>query len=425
MFEVAYLLINAFSTYIVLYAYSLTLGKRKSEDAVYYASVFGYYLVTSLVYLLFNTPLLNILGNIILLFIITLNFDASIKKRIIVALSFFAFVVAIESIVVMVYNMLDLSPHSRTYEMSIIWGMVIAKILTFILCGTILRKLNLKNRVKMATKQMFSVTIVTMGVLVLSYVLITMNYENMVLELISIISLFCICIFLFSFISITSKEFYEKEQRKLLEIQSDSYLNELKVVNKTQNEIRFLKHNMTNHLNTIQVLIDKGNYAKALEYIQSISRTMNNAEKVSNTNILELDSIINFKISSASEHGIKVNASIQVKEDLRICPQDYISVIGNLFDNAIEAVKNKNIENKDKYINLTIGVMHSLCVIIIENPYCHTIIKSDGKFLSTKKHQKGHGYGLLYVKNIADKYNGTINISYENNFIIEISMINN
>ena len=200
MFEVAYLLINAFSTYIVLYAYSLTLGKQRSEDAVYYASVFGYYLVTGLVYLLFNTPLLNILGNIILLFIITLNFDASIKKRIIVALSFFAFVVAIESIVVMVYNMLDLSPHSRTYEMSIIWGMVIAKILTFILCGTILRKLNLKNRVKMTTKQMLSVTIVTMGVLVLSYVLITMNYENMVLELISIISLFCICIFLFNFI---------------------------------------------------------------------------------------------------------------------------------------------------------------------------------------------------------------------------------
>jgi len=69
--------------------------------------------------------------------------------------------------------------------------------------------------------------------------------------------------------------------------------------------------------------------------------------------------------------------------------------------------------------------MHSLCVIIIENPYCHTIIKSEGKFLSTKRHQKGHGFGLLNVKNIVDKYNGTINILHENNFIIEISMINN
>lgn len=425
MFEVCYLLINAFSTYLVLYAYSLTLGKRKSEDAVYYLSVFGYYLITSLVYLLFNTPFLNILANIELLFIISMNYNASIKKRIIVALSFFAFVVAFESIVVMVYNMLDLSPHSRTNEMSIIWGMVIAKLLTYIMCGTILRKLNLKNKEKMTTKQMLSVTVVTMGVLVLAYVLITMNYENMALELISIIALLCICIFLFNFISITSKEFYEKEQRRRLEIQSDSYLNQLKVVNKTQNEIRFLKHNMTNHLNTIQVLIDKGNYPKALEYIQSISRTMSNTEKVSITNVLELDSIINFKVSSAAEHGIKVNANIQVEEEIKICPQDYISVIGNLFDNAIEAVINKHIENKDKYINFTLGIIHSLFVIIIENPYCHTILKNDGKFLSTKQHQKGHGYGLLNVENIIEKYSGTINISHENNFIIEISMINN
>ena len=421
MFETFYLIINGFASYIVLYAYSLILGRRKSDRLGHYLTFFAYFLITSLVYLLFNTPLLNILSNIIVLFVITFNYKASLTKRIIAALSFFVFIAAIESIVVTVYNMLDLPQH-RTAEMSLIWGMAISKLLTFIMCGTILRRLDIKNRVKMTVRQVLSVSIVALGILVLTYVLMTLHYENAVLELASIISLFIICIFIFNFVNITSKEYYEKEQKKLLEMQSDSYLNELTIVNKAQNEIRFLKHDMANHLNTIQALIVKGEKAKAAEYIQSISKKMNSIEKVSNTSIAELDSIINFKVSSAKENEIKVNATIQVKEPIQISPQDYISIIGNLFDNAIEAVNNRHIE--DKYIHFTIGSINGLFVIVIENPYYHTVLKSNDRFVTTKKRQKDHGYGLLNVETIVHKYNGTIHISYEKNFIVEISMVN-
>ena len=421
MFETFYLIINGFSTYIILYAFSLTLGKRKSALGVYCLTFLAYFLVSSLVYLLFDTPLLNIICNIALMFVMTFNYEASITKRIIVALLFFVFMAAIESIVVMVYNMLDL-PHPRTAEMSVIWGMAISKLLSLILCGTILRRLDLKNRMRMTVKQVLSVSVVAIGILVLTYVLITLQYDNTVLELISITSLFVICIFIFNFVNITSKEFYEKEQKKLLEMKSDSYLNELTIVNKAQNDIRFLKHDIANHLNTIQALIIRGDMAKAQSYIQSISKKMNSIEKVSNTNIAELDSIINFKVSCAHELDIKVHASIQIKEGIQVSPQDYISIIGNLFDNAIEAVNNKHIENR--CIRFTIGSINGLLVIVIENPYHHTVLKSNGRFLTTKRRQKDHGYGLLNVETIVRKYNGTMHISYEKDFIVEISMIN-
>ncbi len=422
MFEIFYLIINGFSSYIVLYAYSLILGKRKSERAGYYLTFLAYFLVTSIVYLLFNTPILNILSNIVVLFAMSFNYEASITKRIIAALSYFVFMAAIESIVVMVYNMLDLSPHQKTAEMTLIWGMAISKLLTFLLCVIILRRFDLKNRMKMTFKQVLSVFVVAIGILVLTYVLMTLRYVNMVLELISITSLFVICIFIFNFVNITSKEYYEKEQKKLLEMKSDSYLNELTIVNKAQNEIRFLKHDIANHLNTIQLLIMRGDAAKAQDYIQSISKKMSSIEKVSNSNIAELDSIINFKVSSARECEIKVNPTIQIKEGLQISPQDYISIIGNLFDNAIEAVNNKHIE--DRYINFTIGSINGLFVVAMENPYHHTVLRSNGRFLTTKRRQKDHGYGLLNVETIVRKYNGTTHISYDKNFIVEISMVN-
>ncbi len=421
LFETFYLIFNAFSTYIVLYAYSFILGKRKTGPVVFYLSFAGYFIISSLMYLLFDVPLLNLAINILLWLAISFNYQASLAKKIIAVVSLFVFMAAIESIVVMLYNVLGLQ-YKKTAEMTLIWGMSVSKLLTFILCGTVLRKIDIKNKVKMTVRQTLSVFLVSAGILFLTYVLMTIQYNNRVLELISIISLFIICIFIFYFINITSKEYHDKEQKKQLEMQSNSYLHELNIVNKAQKEIRFIKHDMANHLNTIQSLVMSGEMKKAGDYIKSISKKMNATEKVSNTDIAELDSIINFKVSTAKENSIRVNESIQIKEKVLIPPQDYISIIGNLFDNAIEALVASRID--DKYINFTIGSINGLFVIVFENPYRRPVLTSGGIFLTTKRAQKDHGFGLINVETIVSKYNGTVHISYDKNFVVELSMIN-
>jgi sensor histidine kinase regulating citrate/malate metabolism len=250
----------------------------------------------------------------------------------------------------------------------------------------------------------------------------TMYYESMALVLVSIMTLCTVCIFIFNFISITLRSHNEEQLKKSLELQSESYLNELKIVNRAQNEIRYLKHDIVNHLNTIQALINQNNYSEIQKYIASITGTLKKTVKVSNTGIEELDSIINLKISKANESGIKVDANIRIEKVIKIEPQDYVSIIGNLFDNAIEAVA--RVDSDCKHIDFKIGLITSLLVIRIENPYRHKIVTRDNEFLSTKQNRKIHGFGLMHVCTLVDKYDGTINITYENNFVVEISMFN-
>ena len=420
MFEISYLIINCFSTYIVLFSYSIILGRRKTRKLIYYLSYFGYFCITSLVYLIFNIPLYNILCNILIMFCITFNYIASIKKRLLVTLSFYVFVATIESIVVFTYQILIKIP--QTGDASKIWGMAIAKIFTFILCGTILRKFDLKQNIKLSLRQTLNICVVTLGVLVLTYVLMTKYYTNMKLVLVSIITLYVICIFIFNFISMTLKSQIEEQQKKRLELQSESYLNELKILNKAQKEMRYLKHDMLNHLNTIQELAGKKDYSNIQTYIENLTGLLKSIEKISNTNIEELDSIINYKISIAKDFGIKVNSNIKIDKDIKIESHDYVSIIGNLFDNAIEAVS--KIESNDKYIDFSIGIITSLLVINIENPYCHKVIIRDGKFLTTKDKEDKHGFGLSHVHTLVGKYDGTISISYDSNFIVKIALFN-
>jgi len=422
MFEISYIFINLFSTYIVLFAYSLMLGEHTTSRPVYYLSFFGFFLITSTIYLVFDNPIYNIAGNIIALFLIAFNYRATVKKRLIITFAFFVFVVTVESVVVMVYDMLELSPHSRTNEISIIWGMALAKILTFILCGIILRRTNLKQDTRLTTKQMLSICVISIGIIVLTYVLITMSSENLALVLVSIVTLSTICIFIFNFIGITLKVQLEEQQKKQLELQADSYLNELKIVNNAQKETNYLKHDIMNHFSTMHALLNEKKYTELRTYINGITGTLNEAEKVSNTHIEELDSIINYKISTAKRCGIEVDENIKIAKEIKVSPKDYVSIIGNLFDNAIEALA--GVDSDKKHISFAIGLVTSLLVIRIENPYCHQVMRSDEKFVTTKRNKKQHGLGLLQIRTLVEKYNGTMNISYDNNFIVEISMFN-
>ena len=131
---------------------------------------------------------------------------------------------------------------------------------------------------------------------------------------------------------------------------------------------------------------------------------------------------INYKISTAKRCGIEVDENIKIAKEIKVSPKDYVSIIGNLFDNAIEALA--GVDSEKKHISFAIGLVTSLLVIRIENPYCHQVMRSDEKFVTTKRNKKQHGLGLLQIRTLVEKYNGTMNISYDNNFIVEISMFN-
>ena len=92
-------------------------------------------------------------------------------------------------------------------------------------------------------------------------------------------------------------------------------------------------------------------------------------------------------------------------EDISIC-------LGNLLDNAIEAVKELT---EDRVIRLWITTDGNNIAISIKNRYKNALHKSGGRYLTSKEDDRMHGIGPSIVRQIVDQYAGEMEIREEDN----------
>lgn len=136
-------------------------------------------------------------------------------------------------------------------------------------------------------------------------------------------------------------------------------------------------------------------------------------ETVSHSGNTVVDAIINFKYAVAKEYEIDFCLKTFIPDELPIEQCDLGIVLGNAIDNAIEAVK--KCKNKEKIIEISMGVKKEAWVMVIKNPYEHKIKRDRaGRILSTKQEKNRHGYGLKSIMKIADEYQGEAVIDIKN-----------
>ena len=90
---------------------------------------------------------------------------------------------------------------------------------------------------------------------------------------------------------------------------------------------------------------------------------------------------------------------------------DMISMFGNLLDNALEA--SEKCKKGEIYVDLYMENDGSLVVCRIKNKYEGQIMEKDKQLLTTKKDSLRHGLGVQSVKNLVEKYNGHIQIEFQ------------
>ena len=238
---------------------------------------------------------------------------------------------------------------------------------------------------------------------------------------ISILLLFNVVIFEI-YIKMNEIFAYEKEKTvhaQQLDIMSYTILEQKKIMENFYEE----KHNLINELIVLKGGIENGNKENAIKNLNKIINSCNYVETVSNSGNSTIDAIINFKYAIAKEYGIEVKLKIFIPEELPFQQNDLGIVIGNAIDNAIEAVK--ECKNKERFIEIAMGVKKEAWIMVIRNPYEHKIKRDrTGRILSTKKEEQGHGYGLKSIMRIADEYQGEV-IMDDVNGIFSLSVILN
>ena len=79
-------------------------------------------------------------------------------------------------------------------------------------------------------------------------------------------------------------------------------------------------------------------------------------------------------------------------------------------------------DKRKKYINMKAEIKGFQLIVKIKNSFNGHVVK-EGNVIKTIKTEEGHGIGLSNIRNIVEKYNGYLNIKYDDKeFEVDIIM---
>ena len=175
-------------------------------------------------------------------------------------------------------------------------------------------------------------------------------------------------------------------------------------------QMRGWRHDYRNHIQTMKVLAAKGDIEEIKKYLDKLDDDLSTVDTVIKTGNKMTDAIVNSKISLAKSKHINVKADAHVPVELKISEIDLCIVVGNLFDNAIEA--SLSLPEEERMIRVYIDIKNTQLYISITNLTASKKAKKvGGRFTTTKG--EGHGFGLVRVDDIIERYKGYISRNSE------------
>lgn len=187
----------------------------------------------------------------------------------------------------------------------------------------------------------------------------------------------------------------------------------------THQEIRKIKHDISNHYAILQHLIEEDNKKDTLEYLGELRAIIEKVPKLYKTGDLIVDAVINQKVYKAKQSHIKCELDIVLPKEINIKPIDMCTILANLLDNAIEAAKEVNGE---KFIRVKICPHLNFLLVNIFNSVKENPIKEDKLIKRKKDNAIEHGYGISNVEYTVKKYNGSMQYKCKDN-IFDIAIL--
>lgn len=181
--------------------------------------------------------------------------------------------------------------------------------------------------------------------------------------------------------------------------------NNLKHMTNTQKNIQSVIHDVNKQLIYIEKCIVENSSQDAVIHINQTLQTVHNSYHLINTGNLIIDALVGYTLNTAKHRKIDVTHQIHaVPNNISIERYDLCILMGNILDNAIEAVE--GVRQKTKWIKINIHSKKNFLIIQVINPYEIPHIESK----SCRHDCKTHGYGLDNIRSVADKYGGSMSI---------------
>jgi len=206
-----------------------------------------------------------------------------------------------------------------------------------------------------------------------------------------------------------------QERENLMNIKTESLLQNYEQMNTHFHEVNSIKHDIRNHLTALHVLLKDNRYDEAQSYLDKYAIEIGEiTEAVYHGNYL-INAMMHDFVRQAKEKNIKFSLNLKASPK-NIADPDLVSLLTNIIENSFEACE-KLPPERERFINLSISRREPYLAITCENSNPGNIKtdseESTGGKLITSKKKRGHGYGLQTVERLTQTYNGLMDIIYD------------
>ena len=198
-----------------------------------------------------------------------------------------------------------------------------------------------------------------------------------------------------------------EKERAMLAVQTDNISDYISGAENLYRDIRAIRHDMRNHLTVLENLYEKGEKEVFENYLEDAKERINVRNEVITGNPVT-DVILNEKRSEAERKGIRCEFDFHYPSAFTGKAIDMSIILNNALNNAIEAAG--KCPEKERLITVSSMQKKKAFIITVINS-CTGIEIINGEIPATTKYDSdNHGFGLLNIKNTAEKYSGGIDI---------------
>lgn len=221
-------------------------------------------------------------------------------------------------------------------------------------------------------------------------------------------NLMCLCYYVISLITIIvlirlyqniKEKQEEARQKELLNGQIESMKHHIGRVERLYADIRGLRHDMGNHITTLEALYETGADKTAGAYMKELKQKLWSSDFEMKSGNPVTDVILSERRQEAQEKGISFECDFHYPDSDNINAFDISVILNNALDNAIRAAKYVADKGGQAQIKLYSYVKNDIYMIEMENSLWENKTADE-------EDTNGHGYGLLNIQSVARKYCG-------------------
>lgn len=407
-YDAIYVIGNLFMTFVIYKYIHIFYSKSRVRIKVEKVGYIGYFILITCTYNLLKIPIIVMVANLVFLFLITFLYEGTLKKSILTVVIIYFSLMIVETLFVFFTSNLNLNLFEPfAYKSGI--GVIAIKITSFVLVLLMQGFKNVKNKVVIPNVYWISLIVVPLGTVTMLFVIFMNTDISSALMVICMSCVLLINIMTFYLYDKISNLMMRQRNKQLEAMQNDFYKQQVEMMKKSLDSMKVIQHDLKNKLSPLYGLAQNKEWEELLKQLSELTSLCNVDNEIVRSGNIVIDSIINYKLNQVKNGSVSIYTDVLIPEKLSLSMFDIAVIVGNLLDNAIEAV----LKVEKRWIDIKLKYIKGMLIIEINNSYNGKLIQKAKSFVSVKKDKDNCGMGIRSVRSVVDKYDGVIQFSYD------------